>query len=487
MSPLDPTRILNFVNGEYAEPLSDQWIDQVDPARGVVVGCVADSNRQDIDAAVASAQAAFGPWSETAVEERAAIMNRIADGIDARLEAFAMAECEDGGKPISRARGIEIPRSAANFRFFASAITQFSSELHESTGHNAVNMTLRHPLGVVACISPWNLPLYLLTWKVAPAIAAGNCVIAKPSELTPRTAFLLGEVCNEAGLPKGVLNIVHGQGPTAGQSILEHSAIKAVSFTGGSETGKHVAAIVGPQLKKYSLELGGKNPNLIFADCEYQKTLATSVFTAFANQGQICLCGSRMLIERSMYESFRDDFVKKTQALVIGDPKDESTQIGALVSKPHFEKVRRYLELARQGEGGEKVILGGDIAKVPGFEDGYFVQPTIVEVTSNDCRLNQEEIFGPIVSLMPFDSDEEAIELANGVDYGLSATVWTNDLNRAMRVSNQLQAGVVWVNTWLMRDLRTPFGGMKASGVGREGGLESLRFFTEPKNVCFAW
>ncbi|MEL7498671.1 MAG: aldehyde dehydrogenase [Planctomycetota bacterium] len=483
----DTSTVTNFIGGEYCEPRSGNWLDNIDPARGVVAGRVANSGRDDIEAAVTAAESAFARWSQLPMARRALVLNRIADGIESRLDELAAAECLDGGKPITRAKTIEIPRAASNFRYYAAAATQFSSEFHDSIGHSAINYTVRQPLGAVACISPWNLPLYLLTWKVAPAMAMGNCVIAKPSELTPRTAYLLGEICNEAGLPAGVLNIVHGEGASAGQAILEHQRIKAVSFTGGSETGKHVASVVAPQLRKFSLELGGKNPNLIFADCDYQKALQTSVFTAFANQGQICLCGSRILIEQSIYETFKQDFIERTKQLVLGDPGLESTQIGALVSKPHFEKVCEYLELARSGEGGAKVLCGGRPATVDGFEQGYFVEPTIIEVATNQCRLNQEEIFGPIVTLMPFTDEQHAIELANDVSFGLSATVWSNQNDRVMRVSRAVDAGVVWVNTWLMRDLRTPFGGMKSSGVGREGGVDSLRFFTEPKNVCISY
>lgn len=484
---MDKSIVQNFINGQYCDPLSENWLENVDPSKGSVCGKVADSDSKDVSAAVDAASAAFPAWSQMPTEQRSAILLKIADGIDQNLEALANAECEDGGKPIDRALKIEIPRAASNFRYYASAIVQFSTECHESTGQQAINMTLRHPHGVVSCISPWNLPLYLFTWKVAPALATGNCVVAKPSEVTPRTAAMLGQICNDAGLPPGVLNIVQGGGPTTGQAILEHPQIKAVSFTGGTSTGQHVARVVGPQLKKYSLELGGKNPNLIFADCDYKKALQTSLFTSFANQGQICLCGSRMFVERSIFDRFKADFIELAKGLVIGDPKDPSTQIGSLVSKPHFEKVCDYLALARSEDGGAKVLCGGERANIPGFENGFFVQPTVIEVESNQCRLNQEEVFGPIVTLMPFDTEEQAIELANDVTYGLSSTVWTNQSDRIMRISNQLQAGIVWVNTWLMRDLRTPFGGMKASGVGREGGLDSLRFFTEPKNVCISY
>ena len=476
--------ILNFINGQPTTPQNDHWIDNVCPATGNVVGKIANSDAADVEAACLSAAAAFPSWSETPVDKKSAIMMKIADLIDQNHSALSLAESEDSGKPISRAKTIEIPRAASNFRFYANAITQFSSEAHESIGQSALNITLRQPLGIVGCISPWNLPLYLFTWKIAPAIATGNCVIAKPSEMTPRTASMLGEICNEAGLPPGVLNIIQGTGEDAGQAILEHSKIKAVSFTGGTKTGKQVASVVAPQFKKLSLELGGKNPNIIFADCNYEKMMATTVHTSFANQGQICLCGSRIFVEASIYDRFKTDLVAKAKARKIGPPALPETEIGALISKPHFEKVLSYLELAKH-EG--TILCGGKSAIVPNHENGFYIQPTVIEVTSNQCRLNQEEVFGPVVTLMPFKNEAEAIELANDVEFGLSATIWTRDLDRTMRLSKKIDAGVVWVNSWLMRDLRTPFGGFKNSGVGREGGLESLRFFTQPKNVCIAF
>ncbi|HET8810736.1 MAG TPA: aldehyde dehydrogenase, partial [Flavobacteriaceae bacterium] len=361
----------------------------------------------------------------------------------------------------------------------------FASESHESVGRNSLNFTLRKPIGVVGCISPWNLPLYLFSWKIAPALAAGNCVVAKPSEVTPMTAFLLSEICKEAGLPKGVLNIVHGLGKNTGQAIVEHPQIKAISFTGGTKTGEHLARTAAPMFKKLSLELGGKNPNLIFADCKYEKMLKTTVKSSFANQGQICLCGSRIFVEEKIYEQFKDDFVKATQKLKVGDPSEAATDMGALVSKEHLEKVLSYLKDVEKQDA--KILFGGKQLKIKGFENGYFMEPTIIEIKSNRCQLNQEEIFGPVVTIMPFKTEAEAVEMANDVRYGLSATLWTSNLDRTMRISNQLEAGIVWVNTWLNRDLRTPFGGLKDSGVGREGGFEALRFFTEPKNVCISY
>ena len=407
---------------------------------------------------------------------------KIAAAIESNLDLLAEAESKDNGKPITLAMKVDIPRAAENFRFFAHAITQFSSESHESIGLQTINYTLRQSVGIVGCISPWNLPLYLFTWKIAPALAAGNCVIAKPSEITPVTANILGKLCLEAGLPKGVLNIINGSGAYAGQAIISHPKIKAISFTGGTKTGAQIAATAAPLFKKLSLELGGKNPNIIFADCDYDKMLKTTLRSSFSNQGQICLCGSRIFVERSIYNQFKTDLVKAVKSLKVGNPSDSSTDIGALVSLAHKDKVKSYIDLASQ-EGGA-VLCGGESVSVPDLKQGYYLSPCVIEVKSNSCRLNQEEIFGPVVTLMPFDSEEEVLNLANDVPYGLSASIWTNDLKRSMRMSEKLQSGIVWVNTWMQRDLRTPFGGMKDSGVGREGGLEALRFFTEAKNIC---
>ena len=474
--------IKNYINGQFVNPVSNNWLDNYCPANGKVYGQIPNSSKEDVDMAYKSAKNAFKSWSNTSFEERSSIMLRIATLIEDKLDDLAIAESIDNGKPIWLAQAVDIPRASSNFRFFANAITQFASESHESVGQDAINYTLRQPIGVVGCISPWNLPLYLFTWKIAPALASGNCVIAKPSEVTPMTAYLLGEICNEAGLPKGVLNIVHGLGSTTGQAIVEHANIKAISFTGGTSTGAHIAKTAAPMFKKLSLELGGKNPNIIFADCDYEEMLTTTVKSSFANQGQICLCGSRIFVQDTIYEQFKRDFVNLVSKQTVGHPSDPEAKIGALVSKQHLEKVLEYVEIAKK-EGG-KLLYGGNQITVKGFENGYYMEPTIIEVSSNECRANQEEIFGPIVTIMPFKTEDQVLEMANNVKYGLSATIWTNNLKRTMRLTQRIQAGIVWVNTWLMRDLRTPFGGMKDSGVGREGGLEALRFFTEPKNVC---
>ena len=477
--------IKNYINGDFSLPIANGWIDNYNPSNGEVYGQIPNSSKEDVEQAYEAAQSAFLSWSQTTLEERSRILIKISELLEANLDHFAKAESKDNGKPVSLAKMVDIPRAASNFRFFGNAITQFASESHESVGQNAVNYTLRQPIGVVGCISPWNLPLYLFTWKIAPAIATGNCVVAKPSEVTPMTAYLLGEICNEAGLPKGVLNIVHGLGTTTGQAIVEHPNIKAISFTGGTATGAHIAKVAAPMFKKLSLELGGKNPNIIFADCDYDDMLNTTLRSSFANQGQICLCGSRIFVEETIYEKFKADFVEKVKSLKVGHPSEKDTNIGALVSKPHLEKVKSYIEIAK--EEGATILCGGNEVTVEGYENGYYLQPTVIEVKTDDCRVNQEEIFGPVVTIMPFKTEDDVLEMANKVKYGLSATLWTNNLKRTMQMSNQLQAGIVWANTWMMRDLRTPFGGVKASGVGREGGFEALRFFTEAKNVCIKY
>ena len=477
--------IQNFINGNFHNPIKEDWLDNYCPATGEVYGQIPNSSKEDVENAYLAAKKAFPIWSQTPLEERSRILIKISELLETHLDRFAEAESKDNGKPVTLAKTVDIPRAASNFRFFGNAITQFASESHESIGLDAVNFTLRQPLGVVGCISPWNLPLYLFTWKIAPALAAGNCVVAKPSEITPMTAYLLGKLCTEAGLPKGVLNIVHGLGTTCGQAIIEHPDIKAISFTGGTATGAHIARTAAPMFKKLSLELGGKNPNIIFADCDYETMLDTTVRSSFSNQGQICLCGSRIFVEATLYDTFKKDFVSKVKQLKVGNPSDPKTNIGAVVSKPHMNKVLSYINIAKE-EGGT-ILCGGNQLTIPGFENGYYLEPTVIEVPTDDCRVNQEEIFGPVVTIMPFKSEDDVLQMANRVKYGLSATLWTNNLNRTMRMSNQIQAGIIWVNTWMLRDLRTPFGGVKASGVGREGGFEALRFFTEPKNICIKY
>ncbi|HYO76215.1 MAG TPA: aldehyde dehydrogenase [Thermoanaerobaculia bacterium] len=472
-----PPQISNFIDGKFAAPQSGAYLDDICPANGEVLAQIPDSDRADVDAAVAAAKRAFPGWSTTTVEERSKILLKLADLIEQNLDELARLESDDNGKPVALAKRMDIPRAVANFRFFATAILHQSTEAHV-TDQVALNYTLRQPIGVAGLISPWNLPLYLLSWKIAPAIASGNTCVAKPSELTPLTANRLAELSLEAGLPPGVLNIVHGYGAKAGAAICEHPDVPMISFTGGTVTGARVAAAAAPLFKKLSLELGGKNPNLIFADADLDDAVATSIRSSFANQGQICLCGSRIFVERAIYDEFVERFVEATKKLRIGDPTDPQTDVGALISEAHLEKVSGYVELARQ-EGGTVVTGGNRVG-----ERGYFIEPAVITGLSCECRVLQEEIFGPVVTITPFDSDDEAVQSANSTKYGLSATVWTRDLQRAHRVAAQLHAGTVWINCWLLRDLRVPFGGAKESGVGREGGFESLDFFTEAKNVC---
>lgn len=475
----------NYIDGEQVAPAGGHYLDNTEPATGQVYSRIPASGGADLEAAYDAARAAFPAWSRLAGADRARWLNRLADLIDRDAESLARAEAVDNGKPVSLARSVDIPRAAANLRFFAAAASQFASESH-AMGGAALNYTLRQPIGVVGCISPWNLPLYLFTWKIAPALAAGNTVVAKPSEVTPMTACLLGKLCEEAGLPKGVLNIVHGNGAEIGRALVEHPGIKAVSFTGGTRTGADIAARAAPRFKKLSLELGGKNPTLVFADCDWEHTLDEVVRAAFANQGEICLCGSRILIERSIYEPFRDALVARAAALRVGDPLESKTQQGAVVSHAHFNKIMACLETARR-EGGW-ILTGGRAVELEGrCADGWFIEPTVIEGLDQSCSTNQQEIFGPVVTLQPFDDDAQALALANDVEYGLAASIWTQNISRAHRLARDIDAGLVWINCWMLRDLRVPMGGMKHSGVGREGGFEAMRFFTEPKNVCLKY
>lgn len=477
--------ILNYIDGKMVGPESDHYLENFEPATGQVYGQIPDSDEKDVLLATKAAHIAFPSWSKMSNEVRSQWLMKIANGIKERFNEFALAESKDNGKPLSLASKVDIPRAISNFEFYAKAITQFHSESHHIAG-SVVNYTLRQPIGVVGCISPWNLPLYLFSWKIAPALAAGCTVVAKPSEITPYTAFLLSEVCHDIGLPPGVLNIVHGLGPKVGTAITIHPQIKAISFTGGTQTGATIASLAAPKFKKLSLELGGKNPNIIFADCDYERMLATTVQSSFANQGQICLCGSRIFVESSIYEKFKIDFIQRVKSLPIGDPLDPETKQGAIVSNTHFNKVISCIQRATE-EGGI-ILAGGKPFKPEGrCQNGWFIEPTIIEGLAHNCITNQEEIFGPVVTIQPFNNEEEVLEFANGSQYGLSATLWTQNLSRAHRMAEDLEAGIVWINCWLLRDLRTPFGGIKNSGVGREGGFEALQFFTEPKNVCISY
>ena len=474
--------IKNYIGGALVEPQSKTYLDNFNPATGKVYSYIPDSDEKDVEAAYEAAHKAFANWSLMPKEKRSAYLLKIASLIEKNLDKLALAESTDNGKPLKLAKAVDIPRAAANFHFYGTGILHYASHAHSMDG-SAINYTLRQPVGVAGCISPWNLPLYLFSWKIAPALAAGCTVVAKPSEITPMTAFLLSEICIEAGLPAGVLNIVHGLGAKVGNAIVSHKNIPLISFTGGTVTGKHIASVAAPMFKKLSLELGGKNPNIIFADCDYEKMLQTTLQSSFSNQGQICLCGSRILIERSLYNRFKEDFVKRTKELRVGVPTDEHTRVGAVVSESHMHKILSYVKLAQE-EGGT-VLCGGERVHLQGEEaGGYYIAPTIIEGLSHDCRTNQEEIFGPVVTIAPFDTEEEALMKANSTMYGLASVLWTENLTRAHRMAEKIHAGIVWINCWLLRDLRTPFGGVKASGVGREGGFEALDFFTEPKNVC---
>ena len=472
---------MNYVDGVYCPPINEQYFDNINPATGEVYCLIPDSDENDLALAVKAAEKAFPIWSNMPAEERSKILVRFSEGIEKRMEQFVAAESKDNGKPITLARHVDIPRAVSNFHFFASAIIHFSSESHYMEGVG-INYTTRKPIGIVACISPWNLPLYLFSWKIAPALAAGNCVIAKPSEITPYTATMLGEIATEAGLPPGVLNILNGTGAKIGDAMVRHPKISAISFTGGTATGEHIARTAAPMFKKLSLELGGKNPTIIFDDCDFDDALKTTIRSSFSNQGQICLCGSRIFVQKGIYEKFKQAFVAKVATSIVSFPEDPKANLGAIVSESHLTKILSYIDLAKK-EGG-KVLTGGNRVFLPAPHDkGYYLEPTIFESLPYDCKTNQEEIFGPVVTIMPFDTEEEVLIMANSTKYGLASSVWTTNVKKAHRIADQLNMGIVWVNAWLIRDLRTPFGGMKASGVGREGGLEALRFFTEPKNI----
>lgn len=487
------TTIENFINGAFVPPSSEAYMDNVCPASGEVYGRVAASAPQDVDAAVAAATAAFPSWAGTSAEERSAIMLRVADLVDAEAEFLAAAESYDNGKPVALAARVDIPRLAHNFRFFATAILhqEEKSTMVEGPPGPALNYTLSSPVGVAGLISPWNLPIYLLSFKIAPCIAAGNTCVCKPSEFTSLTAYLLCDILARAGLPPGVVNMVFGDGKGAGAPLVSHPAVPLVSFTGSTATGERIAVAAAPHVKKLSLELGGKNANIVFADADLDAAVQGAVKAAFANQGQICLCGSRLFVAASIYDAFLEAFLPAVNALVVGDPRDPESNLGSLVSDVHRQKVLSYIALAQE-EGGT-IAAGGTALpdSVPEhLKNGFYVAPTVVTGLDASARCNMEEIFGPVVGVIPFDDSGDdagvaaAIEAANCVAYGLSASIWTKDIKRAHNVAAALHVGTVWVNCWLVRDLRVPFGGQKHSGVGREGGEYSLEFYTEQKTVC---
>jgi aminomuconate-semialdehyde/2-hydroxymuconate-6-semialdehyde dehydrogenase len=474
--------IFNYIGGELCPPQNGRYLDNINPATGLVYSQTPDSDIADVECAIAAAKKAQPAWGRLTAERRGQYLRRLAIKIKENREAYARAESIDSGKPFSLALSLDIPRAEHNLEFFADAITQWTSHTFANSPQ-VLNWTDHAPIGVVGCISPWNLPLYLFTWKIAPALATGNTVVAKPSELTPMTAYWLSRSCQEIGLPPGVLNIVHGTGPSVGAPLVAHQDVRAISFTGSTATGHIIASEAARTFKKVSLEMGGKNANIVFADCDFEKAVRTTVRSSFLNQGQICLCGSRVLVEESLYEKFRDALVGEVKKLKVGDPLDPATEQGALVSEPHLQKVLGFLAKATK-EGG-RVLAGGQRAVMPGpLAPGYFVEPTLIEGLNPASSLNQAEVFGPVATLIPFQSEKEAIEIANGTSYGLSASVWTSQLDRAHRVAKSLEVGTVWVNTWLNRDLRAPFGGVKDSGIGREGGLAALEFFTEVKTIC---
>ena len=472
--------LCNYIGGRFTTHSGDQWLDNIEPATGSHICRVPLSDSSDVDAAVTAARSAHPAWGALSHSERADWLDRIADALEARYEEIAALESRDTGKPISLARDVDAQRSVSNFRFFAGMLREHEGEVFEMA--NATNYVVNKPVGVGALITPWNLPLYLLSWKVAPAIGMGNTVVCKPSELTPMTADLLMQVIDEVGLPAGVVNLVHGDGAGAGAPLVAHSDVNLVSFTGGTATGEKVAASAAPAFKKLSLELGGQNASIVFADCNMESTVAGVVRAGFLNQGQVCLCGSRVLIEDSIYDEFRDRFVDAVEAMRVGDPSDEATDLGALISGQHLEKVQSYVELAKQ-EGGD-LLTGGTPCMPAGFENGNWMAPTVIGGLNPDSRCSTEEIFGPVVTLHSFSSEEEAVAITNNTRYGLAGSVWTRDLEKGKRVSEAIDTGMVWVNTWLHRDLRVPFGGVKDSGVGREGGKWSLDFFSEAMNVC---
>ena len=472
----------NFINGEFVRPQNNKYIDVYEPATGKVYAQVADSSKLDVNTAISAASIAFPKWSNKSVTERASYLEKISIGLQNRLERLARYESRDTGKPVSIATKIDIPRAIKNFKFFSRYIKNFEN-VYNLNNESYSNTITRSPLGVVACISPWNLPLYLFSWKIAPALVAGNTVIAKPSEITPYTASKLAEVCIEVGFPKGVLNILNGFGHTVGEDIVKEKNIKAISFTGGTKTGAKIYKNSSSSMKKLSLEMGGKNPAVVFKDCNYERMVETLVKSSFTNQGQICLCSSRIFVEIQIYERFKKDFIDAVSSITIGDPDNNDIQYGAISSKEQLEKICNYVELAKKEDG--KILLGGNTIKIPGrCQDGWFYEPTIIEGLDINSRVNQEEIFGPVVTIQSFNSEKQAIENANGTDYGLSAMVWTGDKKKGNRIISQIDAGIIWLNCWMVRDLRTPFGGMKKSGLGREGGDEVLQFFTEQKNIC---
>jgi aminomuconate-semialdehyde/2-hydroxymuconate-6-semialdehyde dehydrogenase len=472
-------QVQNYINGEFTT--TKDIIDDINPATGEIIAKIPKSGSKEVSNAVDAADMARVSWSELSSEKRADWLDKIADALESKSDDIASLESQDTGKPIALAKAVDASRSVANFRFFAQFSRDFSVENFEMD--DAMNHVVLKPVGIAGLITPWNLPLYLLSWKIAPAIVMGNTVVAKPSELTPLTANLLSQTLDEIGFPAGVINILHGLGSETGQAIVENPKINLISFTGGTLTGKKVAETAAPMFKKLSLELGGKNATIILDDANLDSSIPEIARSAFMNQGQVCLCGSRILVSDKIWDEFVDKFVDYVKNMKVGDPSSEDSDLGALVSFAHRDKVESYIHLAER-EGG-KILCGGKSPTLPSpFDKGAFLEPTIVSDLSHMSRTATEEIFGPVVTLHPFRTDEEAIEIANCTDYGLAGSVWTGDTNRGKLVAEKIETGMVWVNTWLHRDLRVPFGGVKDSGVGREGGRWSLSFFSEAVNIC---
>ena len=477
-------KIKNYINGKLSVSSNKSHIDIFNPSVGEVYAQCPNSNEIDLQNAIKSAESSFPKWSNLKQKHRSELLLKIADLIERDLNEFAKAESIDNGKPYKLSKTLDIPRSIKNLRFFASMANAIEKESYHK--ENVINYVLRQPLGIVGTISPWNLPLYLFTWKIAPALVSGNCVIAKPSEITPYTAYLFSKICIEANLPKGVLSILHGEGKIIGEAIVNHKKIKAISFTGGTDTGKAIAKKASKNLKKISLEMGGKNPVIIFDDCNYDKMINSLIKSSFLNQGQICLAGSRIYIQKTIYNKFKKDFISKIKKLRIGDPFNRNTDQGAIVSAEHLNKILKYIKYAKE-EGG-KIISGGSIPKMDSkFSSGWYFSPTVIENLSQKSKLNKEEIFGPVVTLNKFKDEQDVVKMANDNDYGLASIIWTNNTSKANKLAEILESGLVWINCWLERDLRTPFGGIKNSGYGKEGGKYAIDFFTEPKNICIKY
>ena len=478
----------HFIGGAFTDGSTNRKFENFTPVDGSSLGCVPEAGMAEVDAAVDAARASLeGPWGKMSVGERAELLAKVADGVTARFDEFLAAEIADTGKPKSLASHIDIPRGAANFKVFADLVKNVGSELFSMPtpdGTGAVNYALRVPKGVIAVISPWNLPLLLMTWKVGPALACGNCVVVKPSEETPLTTTLLGEVMNEAGVPAGVYNVVHGFGPeSAGEMLTRHPGVDAITFTGETTTGEAIMAAAAKGVRDVSFELGGKNPALVFADCDMDKAIEGTLRSAFVNCGQVCLSTERVYVARPIFYEFTTRLKEGAEALTPGPPEDAATKLGPLISKEHRAKVLSYYARAR--EEGAEVVTGGGVPDMPdALAEGCWIEPTIWTGLGDDSAVTREEIFGPCCHIRPFDEEDEAIALANDTPYGLCCSLWTENLSRAHRVSAQMETGLTWVNCWFLRDLRTPFGGAKQSGIGREGGVHSLEFYTELRNVC---